>query len=201
MKPIQHLFKLAQATYCLAKEWRDSLSYTALAAYAGHGVLQNHPEIIGHALVAGAAREAIRFIAWQRPMPQFVGDLHKLDANKYVATAAVSTLGLWFLQDKFCAVVHHTVLVNPMSFPPMILGAWAVGVLYKQGSGLRDIPNHYFNHEVGMWDWPRRNGGRGPTQTQKLKESLSVLGRSLTNRLAPRPVVDVARVQMVSEPR
>ena len=181
MKPIQTAFKAAQELICknpvfrLANEWRDSIFYTMLAAGAGELLSSGHaiavlPLILGSA----SLREVARSLTWHYfPPKRLVGDKSAVVDHVKNASAAYT-------------VANSVAAVGFVQPTLLLFGAAGYAVLRSKGAGLRDIPALYFNKKTGMWDWPRKQGGGGQTQTQKLKDAVSGFGKSLAIG-APRP--------------
>jgi hypothetical protein len=193
MKSVHKLFRLTQATLCLANEWRDTLAYTVGTAYAGTEILQGHKGWLSAFLFAVTAREASRALLWAAYEElRLAGDNSGLvpaeknawaAVNVYVGSFAISDFSISFFMPN--AMIPSLVTGTPVA----LFGIVTYGALLAHGARLRDIPKLYFDAEKGMWDWPRRNGGNGPKQTQKLKKAISDFGKS---RRLPRPALSAA---------
>jgi hypothetical protein len=185
MKPIQTLFKQAAR---LANEWRDTLSYTALVTLMGVTHLEKKDALLIPLFLAASIREIGRAIAWGSASRQVAGMPQFVDPAKNVAAA-----GIVYVLFAACAMVVPS--FRPLDF---CLGATVLAFVgnpyYEQlilrGATISDIPDLYFDKETGMWDWPRKDKGNGPTQTQKLKDGFSAFGRKLST--VPRPALGKA---------
>lgn len=203
MKPIQKDFiiEAARATLRLANEWRDTLSYTAGTLVAGYLLIQGNNPWLWMFPTVVCTRESVRLVTWGfYSEPKIVGDHSKpVDGTKNMAAAAIvancATIG-----GDIANAITHFAPPSPFTVLSMVGAAALVALLSYTGVGLRDIPTLYFDKETGMWDWPRKDKGNGPTQTQKFKDGAVEWGRQLTAAIA-RPAFGSVRALLAAMPR
>jgi hypothetical protein len=158
----------------LANEWRDTISYTLLTGVAIADLIQNrqvNPEVFG---VVGM-RELVRSVTWFYANEQrFVDDKSAPINNVKFALAA-------FVGETSGVLLDN--LYRSFQQEPHIIGiAWdlfamTVGMLVAGGP--RGVLKAYTDI---MWDYPRKKGGGGTTQTQKLKDGFSKWAAGFGNR-------------------
>jgi len=188
MKPIQQAFKLAQATACLANEWRDTIGYALLTAYEVHQALSGGGSILalGDFLGFVGLREGPRFVAWVMPQRQLrVEGRRAKPVDRYgncYASAFVAS-GAFFLDSALNYSGSTSAICENIL---RVLAVSSLGALVY-GKNPKDIPSQYFHEASGMWDWPRKNKDGGITQTQKLIDGFADLGRKLSGLLPSPP--------------
>ena len=202
MKHIEDRFRLAAQWLAerplvrLANEWRDTLFYTAFAVGLGLAVINGKGNLAIFSLTAPMEREILRSVFWGfRPEYRTAGySATPVDPRKNCNAAAVVGGFCLFIEVALFDTFNGTSLGDAMVALMGVMQS-AIGTLglRRLNGRLQDIPNLYLNKKTGMWDWPRKRGGGGTTQTQKLKDGFMNLGRKLVAALPmPRPAQNPA---------
>jgi len=175
----------------LANEWRDTLFYSALGVMAVKAGINNHVQgslgDLNFVSFYAGTREMIRALSWlsSTQTKQIAGFSHK-SPNVYLNACIAAFVMSSFYFTRTNLLTHDPSIFFRISSVPI----FAMTILtFKNsfGGNFRDIPKYYFDKDIGMWDWPRRNGsGGGPTQTQKLIDGFKQMRRDLAG-LVPRP--------------
>ncbi|MER2519693.1 MAG: hypothetical protein ABTQ34_03275 [Bdellovibrionales bacterium] len=166
-KPI---FREFAAAGRLVNEWRDTLYYSGAVAFAGRAA---YPQIgfSGAAVVAGTAvavREVLRAKMWhveEKRMSEF-NDMNSLYHEEIYSLRKRSALCI--------GTVMLGALGPCLGFPVHGGLAIAACIFLTPSGGLRTIRDMYVGRPnfPGMWDYPRHDPTRGPTQTSKIKQWL-----------------------------
>ncbi|MDR3450473.1 MAG: hypothetical protein P4M15_12150 [Alphaproteobacteria bacterium] len=185
MKPIVEQFRAAGR---LVNEWRDTISYGLLTAYAAdQAVFQGHPDWVLKFFAIVMARETLRGACWRFASPPVLAGAPNSrfnpDKNYWGSLIIAGLFGTAFDLGLIC-FPQSGFGIGPLIFnnwgglaglPFAAYGTWSCFKdLQPRGLGIGDIFNLYFNKETGMWDWPRKRGnGGGTTQTEKMKEAVA----------------------------
>lgn len=162
----------------LVNEWRDTLTYAAVASYAAYNVLHSGhpgaalPNVLHKVMEFSFWREAGRSYSWSGANEhRVVGDVFvPLDHQKLVNAARAA-----------CFVANGIEWATSGTFG-MAVNVFFTGAFCALAGGPREVVEAYIET---MWDWPRKKGGRGPTQTEKLKAGFSELGQIAVPVLQP----------------
>jgi hypothetical protein len=185
MKPIINQFR---AAHRLANEWRDTLFYGGLAIAATEAAMIGNIEHLNTIGFTAANRELLRSVSWMKDgvtgQHQYAGFSQKpINWGRNSISAGIMMLSIFCVNDNL--LKYDPSLFNRVYQLPFIL--YAAFMLKNRVDGrVREIPKYYFDPQIGMWDWPRKNGGGGTTQTQKLVDGFKQIGRNLAG-LIPKP--------------
>jgi hypothetical protein len=177
--PILRQFRVAGK---LINEHRDTLFYMGLTVAAGVGFLQTGA-IDDNILKASVLRECLRGISWLCwKEPLLAGASSKPMNNWRLSQASLAVAnGLLIFQALTNAAASHSSFSYLINNSLNISGDMAIGTLATMfAGGPRGIIKAYRY----MWDYPRKKGGGGTTQTQRVKDAFSNLGRDIVRGLA-----------------
>jgi hypothetical protein len=152
----------------LVNEWRDTIFYAGLAM--AFGVHAAKP--INLIALAGA-RELIRSYAWKWKGQSFriVGEQSVGFDKQSLVDSALSVAVSSIVPDMFLSP-KHGIPTDPILIAMTTVFAAAGGTLCAGAGGPVQV---FRNYRDIMWDCPRKNGGNGPTQTEKFKDGIKSL--------------------------
>jgi len=173
------ILKQFKAAARLVNEWRDTLSYAALGAYAASDFMSGGNVDMSSYVGAVGCREFLRQLNWALSSERrLVGDTSApINRNQFVLAAGAVSLFV------FSAVEFLDQNTGMGAF--YLVGA--IAETYFAG-GPQKIAEAYDT----MWDYPRTKGGGGTTQTQRLLAS-----RASRWMPQPQPAQASCRTQMV----
>lgn len=155
----------------LANEWRDTILYASLAALAVSELIQNKTVDVNLLNIGkvdifqmASLREIGRMASWGMSAPQkLVGDHSAgIDCQRLKLSSAIGALGAYLLSEM---TKFHGVNEAHSAIPMTIVLMGASGILVSTSPA-----NVWKAYKNIMWDWPRKNGGGGTTETQRLKD-------------------------------
>ena len=166
----------------LVNEWRDTLSYTVLMACILADSL-HHKKIDPELVYIMNFREFVRAAWWYLGKQKLVVG-QKTPYNKIRLAAAAAVVSNFFelAQIFFEAANDPSTIGHPRPCLHILVIMFTTPVFLNWSGNLRQIFDSY--RDV-MWDYPRKKGGGGTTQTQKFKDGVS----ELFSRYAPRPAM------------
>lgn len=152
----------------LMNEWRDTALVTCLVVVVG-----TRPVDIEFGATVWAVREFGRSVAWAiAPEPAIVGGPRPPDGEQ-VSWAAMTIVNL-----------VPAVLACAQGRVDVILG---LNICAAVGTGLiAGGPAGVLRTYERVWDWPRRRGGGGPTETERLA---GAIGRFAARLRPAKPVL------------
>jgi hypothetical protein len=180
------------AQFCAAgkliNEWRDTLSYGAYAGYvAYHLAHEGGDKLIGSISLVDPImyREFIRGYLWRYlPERAYVGGFLNSPNRKLCSVSANAFSCMLGIANEFILqhpYTHHIAALVGMTVCTLFAGS--PSEVYKS---YRDV----------MWDYPRKKGDGGTTQTQKLLDGIKDVARQIVGTRAPVPDPTPARVRL-----
>jgi hypothetical protein len=171
------------AAAILANEWRDTLSYTALAV-GGIELIQYNKNLAAAPLMIASLREASRATLWRCSNEKRLVDDRSPVIDKRVLVSAATATGFSLVTMANLASPTQGLLNGPLvDFVNMAIASMCLLV----AGGPRGALESYTKV---MWDYPRKKGGGGTTQTQRLKDGFSKLAGQIAGGfggMAPQP--------------
>lgn len=169
-KKSSKIVDLFRAAGRLAYEWRDTLTYTGIAAATSVGLAMtgNNPSVLEGAFLASGTREAIRTLSWgNRVDLTYAGDFSekKVNPDSFYGSAVV---GLCYSATAFCGnLVNIFMDTNPnktVAASLLTIGICSASIAAtREAGGIRQVLKDYRE----MWNWHEDDGSGG--QTGKLK--------------------------------
>lgn len=159
----------------LVNEWRDTLFYSALITESTKIAINTNPLAGLQAFTFfGAMREVGRSLAWRSANPMVIagyGVKYQNTKQLFSAAAFGATVFMSYPLSLLFSSINQGHNLSHKEYIGFIVAEVLIqnGVSYFKAGGLGNI---YRAYKDIMWDYPRKNGGGGMTQTQKLIYSI-----------------------------
>jgi len=172
-EPIVQQFRAAAR---LINEWRDTLSYGTLSIIGLDDLIVNH-QYDQNLLWLVSTREVARAYAWGFGHERSLVGVSARTQNKDQLCYSSTSVSMMVVITNFILLPGQRDLLG------LIVAAGATFAMIYYGFKAHGPIEVFKAYKDVMWDYPRKSGGGGTTQTQRLMDGFSSFGRQFAGKL------------------